>query len=217
MTTEERLEKLERDLLGAKRRNRWLLAAVCVGGGLCVVAWMGMGCESKVRAPGTTIRARVFILEDENGKTRGGLAVVNDLVSLSLYDDKGNTRAAVSANKDGSAVALHDEEGERRAALGVTKGGPQLTLWDEKGKYGAWVRVDNDGSWLGLYDENGEPRAALGVTKDGPGLELADEKGKRGALLGVAHTQAPDGKTLTYPESSLLLFGPDGKVIWQAP
>jgi hypothetical protein len=35
MTTDERLENLERELARAKRRSRWLLAAV----GLALVSW----------------------------------------------------------------------------------------------------------------------------------------------------------------------------------
>jgi len=31
------------------------------------------------------------------------------------------------------------------------------------------------------------------------------------------HAHALNGKVATYPESSLILFGPDNRVIWQAP
>ena len=39
MTTEERLEKLERELARAKRRNRWLLAGLGLCLGALVVVW----------------------------------------------------------------------------------------------------------------------------------------------------------------------------------
>jgi hypothetical protein len=39
MTTEERLEKLERELARAKRRNRWLLAGLSLCLGALVVVW----------------------------------------------------------------------------------------------------------------------------------------------------------------------------------
>ncbi len=70
---------------------------------------------------------------------------------------------------------------------------------------------------LGLRDENGKARVGLGVGKYGPGLALFDENGKPRAALGANQTTTPDGKLITYPESSLLLFKPDGKVLWQAP
>ena len=39
MTTEERLENLERELARAKRRNRWLLAGLGLCLGILVVVW----------------------------------------------------------------------------------------------------------------------------------------------------------------------------------
>jgi hypothetical protein len=80
----------------------------------------------------------------------------------------------------------------------------------------AGLIVLKDGPGLNLLDENGKPRAGLGVSKDGPTLILIDENGKGRATVGVTQTTTPDGRTTTYPESSLLLFGSDGKIIWQA-
>jgi hypothetical protein len=57
----------------------------------------------------------------------------------------------------------------------------------------------------------------VSVTKGGPGLELLDAAGKVRAVLGSVPTVAPDGRAITYPESSLFLFGPDGNAIWKAP
>jgi len=51
-------------------------------------------------------------------------------------------------------------------------------------------------------DENGTARVAVAVFKDSPVLFLSDEKGKARFVA---------GKTIAYPESSLILFGPDGK------
>jgi len=65
-------------------------------------------------------------------------------------------------------------------------------------------------------DENGTARVAEAVFKDSPVLFLSDEKGKACFVAGKTATETPDGKTIAYPESSLILFGPDGKVIWRA-
>ena len=67
-----------------------------------------------------------------------------------------------------------------------------------------------------LEDENGKHRAWLGVDKDGPSLSLWDEKGKIRFAAGKVETVTSDGKTIAYSESSLILFGPDGKIIWSA-
>jgi len=99
----------------------------------------------------------------------------------------------------------------------VDKDGPVLVLRDENGTLRAALSAAKDGPVLGLGDENGTPRAALVVGKDGPVLSLYDAGGQGRANLGAASTKMPDGNTITYPESSMLLFGADGKAIWSAP
>jgi hypothetical protein len=67
-----------------------------------------------------------------------------------------------------------------------------------------------------LDDENGKLRVGLAVFKNGPGLVLADEKGVGRFVAGKGIRVTPDGKTIALPESSVVLFGPDGKIIWNA-
>jgi hypothetical protein len=111
------LEKVERELLAERHRNRRLLAAV----GLVVVgvgpAWIVAKTTAIAQAQGTNIgpkviRANPFILEDE----------------------KGNARVRLSAIKEAPALALFDENGKDRAVLLVDSGGPMITLLDETGK-----------------------------------------------------------------------------------
>jgi hypothetical protein len=161
MDTEERLEKLERELLAEKRRNRWLLVAVGLGVvGVCLV-WTLATITATAQAQGANIgpkviRANQFILKDENGKTR----------------------AVLSVSKEGPALVLFDETGKPRAGLDAGKDGPGLVLADETGKFRAMLAVDKDGPRLVLFDEIGKRRAGLAVNKDGPGLALFDETGK---------------------------------------
>jgi len=157
-----------------------------------------------------------LVLFDEKGAVRARLAADTDGPGLSLYDEKGPSRAALTVGKDGPSLTLDDENGEIRAALIASKDGPGLTLYDEKGYYRAGLDLSKDGSTLLLLDENRNPRAALCVSKDGPWLSLNDEKGNARFAAGKTELESPDGKTIEYPESSLILFGPDGKVIWSA-
>jgi len=68
-----------------------------------------------------------------------------------------------------------------------------------------------------VEDENGNGRGILAVTKEGPTLALFDKNGKSRVLLGTGQTTTVDGTVISYPESSLILFGADGRGVWQAP
>jgi hypothetical protein len=200
MTTEQRLENLEKELARVKRRSRWLLAMVLLGVGLVVLAAAWMGTAEKAvagnaaKAP-TIIRANAFIVEDENGKIRAALSgVEKDGHGLFIYDDQLISRAGLINTKDGPRLVLGDENHKTRAGLGVTKDGPSLLL----------------------SDENDKVRAGLGVTKNGPQLELGDGNAPR-ARLGAGIITLQDGTKIMPPESTILLFNKDGKVIWQVP
>jgi hypothetical protein len=113
---------------------------------------------------------------------------------------------------------LEDANGKARAGLGFFLGGsPRLTLTDEYGKTRAWLLENQNSTTLLLADPNGKERAELRVDNDGPALILKDAEGNVRAIFGVSQTRTPDGRTTKYPESSMILFGPDGKVIWLAP
>jgi len=160
MTTEERLEKLERELNRASRRKCWLL----VGMGLCFVIVL-IACVFRLtamtaQAAGAVpkeIRAANFILEDGKGKTRASLGMSEDGPVLRLNDEKGNMRAA---------LYVHDKAG--------------LNLFDEKNKTRAFLGVVQNVPILFLYDETGNARTQLFFSdKTGPGLFLFDEKHNR--------------------------------------
>ncbi len=145
MTTEERLETLERELARAKRRNRRLPAAARLVAGafalVCIVA--AAGCNS-------------FVLVDENGKPRIMLAVIKAGPVLSLIDENGEDRAILVVGKHGPKLAMLDENGKPRAMLAVDEVGPMLAMLDENGKHRASLVVDKDGPRLRLLDENGK-------------------------------------------------------------
>ena len=233
MTIEERVEKVEIGLARAKRRNRLLLAGMMLSFVLLTVA-MTAGVASRE----DVVNAKQFNLLDDNGKTRAVLkvkdgpglalydangkprvilAVDEDGPKLNLFDENEKTRAALGVGKDWVQLKLYDENGKFRIALSVNKEGPGLDLIHENGKCRASLSVLKDGPALDLLDENGKPRASLDVDKNGPGLNLFDKNDKGRAVLGISQTTTPDGKVITYPESSLLLFDPNGNVIWMAP
>ena len=175
MTTDERIEKMERQLVRMRWFNRCLI--------VCIILALGGWCGWKTFGPQKTKQTWTMVRED----TIRARKVI-------IEDEKGRNRILLSAKTD-AAIVLVDEDQKICATLGSQEEGPSL----------------------GLYDENGNIRANLRLTKDGPLLGLIDENGKLRVQLGKGQTKAPDGKVISYPESSLNLFGADGKVIWAAP
>jgi len=207
MTTEERLAKVERELGRAKLRSRWLLAALGLGLGALALVWASAASVPSADAQGAVgagpkiIRANAFILEDENGKVRGGLVVTKDGLGLNLVDENGKPLVELGVGPDGPRLALDNENGKGRAALTVGKDGPRLDLGDVAGKVRARLVVGADGPGLDLHDENGKTRATLVLLKAGPGLALFDAAGEVRTVLNVG----ADGPRL-------VLFDDKGKV-----
>jgi hypothetical protein len=114
------------------------------------------------------------------------------------------------------SVNLYDEAGTSRTQLVVTQAVAGLALFDEAGTHRA-ILTDQAGAGLAIYDRAGTPRAVLDVDEGNAALHVADRAGTERAVLGSSKTVRPDGKVMTRPESSLLLVGPEGNVIWEAP
>jgi len=138
MTIEERLENMERELGRQKRRNRWLLGAILVllGGLVAAGVFKTMITPVQAQVAGTVkqIRAKGFVVEDENGKGRATLAASKDGSGLVLWDENGKTRIGLGIFKDGPDLRLWDENGKPRAALGMVEDGPRMILSGPDGK-----------------------------------------------------------------------------------
>ena len=149
MTVEERIENLEWGLAKSKRQNRRLVVAGAVllaGATFFLAAW----------ARPVDVRARSFILVDQDGRTRAQLVIEKEGPKLVLGDENGNIRAGLNANTEGTGLFLFDENGKTRVMLGATSDGPGLFLDDENGKTRATLGAIKDGQALFLYDKNGK-------------------------------------------------------------
>ena len=152
MNTEERLEKLERELARAKRFNRWLFAILFLAGGAYLLVTFFAGANATAQEAAAVlkeVRANRFVLVDEKGKNRAALTAFKDGPGLALYDENDRPRAALTALKDGPGLTLYDEKGNTRAELMIGKNGPMLRLFDETGKVrtsmGAGQAASRDG------------------------------------------------------------------------
>ena len=106
------------------------------------------------------------------------------------------------------AFVVEDADGRKRGEFNSTG---SLNLMGESGSV---VLTTFGTSMLSIGSH--EAQALLTVSENAS-LELRDEMGKPRAVLGSTRTVTPDGRQITEPVSSLLLFAPDGKVIYQAP
>lgn len=187
MTTDERLENLERELSlaksVAKSRSHWLMAVVIVGAILFAVHVIGTSSRPFGWWDGLAdiVRAHRYILQDKDGRYRATLTRFRDEAGLYVHDEDGNRYASVTVDKYGPGLALGDEGdngGNDRATLTLGEDEAGLYLRNEDGNRYAILTVDKDGTGLTLGDENGNGRATLTVDKDGPALRLYDENGK---------------------------------------
>jgi hypothetical protein len=142
--------------------------------------------------------------------------------AFGVVDAMGKPPAILTTTKDGTpGLDLFDAAGRASVSLGLTKGGrPSLHFFDAEGKGGANWRLTKDGrSNLELLDPAGKLRAALGLREDGsPYLGLLDKNQKFRAVMGATSPEPERTVDFTMrPESSLVLFDTDGKVVWQAP
>jgi hypothetical protein len=202
MTIESRLDILEKELIHAQRRNRFLWAgmALMIGIGLVTQAY-GSKTEKQ-------IRSNSFVLEDANGKARAALSMVKDKPALVLLDEKGMARAQLGINELGARFALFDEKGIARAQLGMNELGPRFVLFDEKGMARTQLGMNELGPGFVLFDEKGIARSQLGMNKYGnPEMDLFNKKSKSQVVLSIGNTGA----------AGLILGDEEGRIVWSAP
>lgn len=178
MNTEERLEKLEKELARAKRRSRVMLVAVVMT--VIGVFLLGAGGESVPKR----IRAQEFDVVDASGGVRAALLVSENGAgpSLKLYDQNGEPCVVLGMGDSGPALGLCDRTGTTRIALAMLADGePTLSLYDQNDTARAVLAIfaKSGQPMLGLADQNGKSRIGLGMTKSGqPMLGLYDQDGK---------------------------------------
>ncbi len=176
---------------------------------MVAVVLMGQATATKVVK---VVEAEKFVLRDADGKVRARLeSLPSGLVRLALLDKYENVQSVLSVgvgrpslvlagrnNKTILTTSFLSISGKSRLTLAVLPSGEQsLALTDNTGRTRAELAIEVDGSsTFGLFDRTGTARAILGSTS------LENEE------TGVIEKR---------PESSLVLFGNDGKGIWSAP
>jgi hypothetical protein len=160
MANDERLKRLERELVWAKR------CIYVLSAGVVMILLAGLAVWAAFKGvPGVprVVRANRFVVEDDQGKARAVLGWDSTGTQLTLLDSKGGTRLAISLVKDL----------------------PSLTIYDPEGDPGALLWTTQEGSELHLAHTNGASRAVLGATPNGVGLRMDDAEGSPLAVMAV--------------------------------
>ncbi|MBI4612180.1 MAG: hypothetical protein HY720_01075 [Planctomycetes bacterium] len=130
---------------------------------------------------------------------------------------KPETRQSVWDTVTARAFTLVDAAGNVRGEFTARGTEPRLRLADAGGKVRVALCMRRDTPSLDLCDAAGKIRAMLCVSSDEPGLRLYDAAGVGRATVGAEASVSPDGRQTHYPESTLTLWGADGKMIWESP
>ena len=167
------------------------LIAGAIGGAASARLWPASGAAYADQQILTTISAKQFQVMDGQGNVRAKLDVSDGgLAHLGLYDQQGVERAALVVSNDGtSMLALSGDNGNPRLAVNVaTHDGPaDFKLLNPDSSVAADLKMDKSGRSLTLSDDKGAARVAL---------------------------QTTGGAS---PESSLTIYGKDGKPVKKFP
>jgi hypothetical protein len=166
MTTEQRLERLERE-------NRWMRRIGAVGVAVAAaVLLIGQGKDKKL--PDLEVRslvarslvARSLVVVDDEGTRRVELDSLDDSIYLRLTDRTGRERFTLLAgNKGQSELYFNDRTGTTKLALGVSDGSPYLDM--------------TGAGRVTLSGRDEKMRAGLATNEDGtPSLSFFDKDGK---------------------------------------
>lgn len=217
MTIEERFEKLELKLARTLFINR-LLAVLGIGA--VIAMWFfSSGSPIAQNSVMNVVRAKKFRLLDDNGKTRAILNMMADNPSIGMTDENGNCRIALHLFKDEPSIELSSKNG--LITLRTSNDGPVLYMYNKiynnNNQPNLMLSARKEGPVLVMNDKNGKMRLWLNMGDVGPQVVLMGENEEDRAVFGATQTKSKDGKTIIYPESSLILFGPDGPALWSAP
>ncbi|MFQ5850925.1 MAG: hypothetical protein ACE5JU_10095, partial [Candidatus Binatia bacterium] len=192
---------------------------------------------------GTLHDGPAMVLFDEGLIPRAVLGVIKGLPRLDIHDVKGKRRAVLGETPDGSPrLELYSAKGQRRARLGIQADTANLGLYDQTGrprlglnvlahgepilifidkneKIQASLDLLPDGTaGLTINDKDGRASLWLGARLEGLGLTIFDKDGTSRAVLGSTSLEAIGTGAITErPESSLVLFNREGRVIWSTP
>lgn len=124
------------------------------------------------------IRARAFILEDDQGRTRGGLRITDEQPGLFLVDENGKECVSLFMLREGPMLLLQDRRNDKpRIGLSVLKNIPSIVIFDENGVPCVWLSMTENNPELILLKNN--IGVSVMVNETGSALTMYDKNGKK--------------------------------------
>jgi hypothetical protein len=219
MTTEERIEKLERSV----RQQRRVMVGICSLAFLCLAVWLLVRVARQGQTPAAAgadrvVRARELILIDESGAVRARMGMEKGegggWPRLTFYNWRGDAIVELSTTATLPSLTLSGA-GRRAAVLsaaGTEGGNPGLELYGDEGGEKTTLGLPYQG--LKYYDANEQERAALEVGILGPTLVFSNPEGEPVMDLSMSRKAGAMGRKNSY---YLILCDAEGNPIWGAP
>jgi hypothetical protein len=156
MTTEQRLEKLERE-------NRWMRRiGAAVAAVAAVVFLMGQGKDGKL----PDLEVRSLTVKDHEGRVRIRLGHREGWPQLLFVDATGRTHITLGETQHGPLLRFRDRYHTRVVLCVDHNGAASLLFTDRRGKCRGGLGVDPHGSpSLEFWDRDEHLRAVLGETE----------------------------------------------------
>ena len=171
---------------------------------------------------------RLDCLERDNCRLkRFGALVILVIAAVVLTGQ--STISEVVRVVEAEKFVLRDSSGRERAILTASDRNVSFSLYDRRGAIGVSLEtIDGKGYSLFLTDERSKIRLLLRSKEGKPKVMIIDRNGRIRAVLGrtsdkeVISERTPYWKVKTElyknrPESSLVLYGKQGRLIWSTP
>lgn len=155
--------------------------------------------------PSRELRATAFILEDVEGRERGGLSVEEGEPRLRLIDESGNTRVLADISEGNPRLLITDANGVTRLGVDCYEDGPSFFMNDGGGD----LRIGIDFS-----EKVGEATIAMadGTKKTKISLRVSGEKRSSVTIWGADNTIRAHLQVDESDSGSVLIAEAAGKV-----
>ena len=170
-TTEQRMQKLEKQV---RRQRRWNIAL----GVLVVVG--GMMAAKGIQEVPDVIRAKKIQVVDDDGKVLVGMAGDKHGGVLAVANGSEQEVAVLAAESNGGNLLLLNNDKVPQVILSMTKNGGGIDIMNSLGKKSAGMVAGEDGmGFISVFNSKGKGAVdMMGLTGDKGAIRILEGNGK---------------------------------------